>query len=145
MDHSEEMTHYQILGVPSDAPRGDIKQAFMAQARQLHPDRQSDQSDHAAFERLQAAWDCLQDTEQRQQYDERLYIQRQQQSAKRQASIGIGIDDCYCRPGLDLTESCLYKCRCGQELDVYTEVNDLLECIACSLVYDTSLVFQNET
>ena len=148
MDQSEvNLTHYEILGVPLAASRLDIKQAFMTRALETHPDRQpaagAIKSDTSRFERIQAAWDCLQDAEQRQQYDQTLYIQSQQQSARRQASIPIRLNDCYSRQGLELPESCLYKCRCGQELDVYTEVNDLLDCTVCSLVYDTSSVFQD--
>jgi DnaJ-class molecular chaperone len=163
----EQETHYQVLRVSSDASRTEIKQAFVTLALQHHPDRQSltvfadeqlatcntsfanDLS--STYRRIQTAWDCLQDSRQRRIYDQSLFIQQQQNNAKRQSAIVIRLDDCHAEQqqiyeipqNLD-TDGCYFNCRCGQELDVHTEVNDLLECTACSLTYDTAPVFQED-
>lgn len=61
---------------------------------------------------------------------------------KRRAAIPITIDDCIDssdKAGND--DVMFYSCRCGHKLDVQDEVHDLLECTACSLVYDTRALF----
>jgi hypothetical protein len=158
----DRRTHYQILGVAANADLADIKQAFVSLARRYHPDRcvdnnkllEDDQSSGVpSFHRIQEAWNCLQDASQRQQYDQSLYIQRQLYQSKRSAAIPIHIQDCHTSPPAttsgckdDAEEAPLYyTCRCGQELNVHDEVQDLLDCTACSLVYDTSQVFQDAT
>jgi DnaJ-class molecular chaperone len=158
MPQNDNRTHYQVLGVSTDASRQVIKQAFVTLALQTHPDKQqsplatSDSSSSKSssinclkpsFERIQAAWDCLQDSQQRKKYNQELYLHNQQQQTMRQSAIVICIDDCHV-DGNDNAEVCLYTCRCGQELDVQDEVNDLLHCKTCSLVYDTSHIFQDD-
>lgn len=140
--------YYQILGVSSEASLPEIKQAFVKLARIHHPDRSSQgqplqqpavSDPSTPFHTIQAAWDCLQDTNKRQQYDQSLYIQKQKVLAKRRAAIPITLEDC--AVGNDSEDAVYYVCRCGLQLNVQDEVDDLLECTACSLVYDTSAVF----
>lgn len=69
------MTHYEVLGVASDAPPERVREAYLTEARRHHPDfHTSDEAvsrnDHAR--RMQAvneAWAVLGDPEARERYD----------------------------------------------------------------------------
>ena len=58
---------YDELGVTGDATADDIKAAYRAQAKKLHPDAGGDSEKFGA---LQKAYDVLSDPERRQRYDE---------------------------------------------------------------------------
>jgi curved DNA-binding protein CbpA len=68
-------THYDTLGVSSDASASEVRAAYIARARALHPDRHAgrDASDVARSERamqeVNIAWSVLGDPAARQAYD----------------------------------------------------------------------------
>jgi molecular chaperone DnaJ len=63
--------YYQILGVARDATPAAIKRAYRRLARKYHPDVASEAL-VPEFRELQAAYETLTDSEQRQRYDETL-------------------------------------------------------------------------
>lgn len=71
----DSLTHYEVLGVPTDATMGMIQEAFLANARKWHPDmwrgEQAGSSRDAArlFSRFKEAHQVLADTDQRKEYD----------------------------------------------------------------------------
>ncbi|CAE7908036.1 unnamed protein product [Symbiodinium sp. KB8] len=52
---------HRILGVPRGASHGDIRQAYLQKAKQLHPDTSQVPDSHLAFQQLQAAYKELSD------------------------------------------------------------------------------------
>lgn len=60
------MTHYDTLGVPSNASDDEIKRAYRALSLKHHPDRGGDK---AKFQEISAANDILSDPDKRRQYD----------------------------------------------------------------------------
>lgn len=64
---------YEILGVPRNAARGDIKRAFRKLAKEHHPDRnQGDPEAARLYARISRAHDLLIDPERRAAYDQGL-------------------------------------------------------------------------
>jgi len=61
--------YYQILGVPRDADKSDIKKAYRKQARKYHPDVNSEASAEEEFKQVNEAYEVLKDSEKRQAYD----------------------------------------------------------------------------
>lgn len=62
--------YYNILGVPENASKDDIKKAFRKLAKQHHPDRnQGDKKAEEKFKEVSEAYDVLGDDNKRQQYD----------------------------------------------------------------------------
>jgi len=59
--------HYDVLGVPHDASKDEIKKAYKKLAVQLHPDKGGDPE---KFKELANAYDVLSDDEKRNQYDQ---------------------------------------------------------------------------
>ena len=65
--------HYQLLGVPRDASRQEIAQAWRRRARDEHPDTQPrDEDAPDRFRVLAEAWHVLSDPDQRAAYDRAL-------------------------------------------------------------------------
>uniref|UniRef100_A0A915BX69 DnaJ homolog dnj-20 n=1 Tax=Parascaris univalens TaxID=6257 RepID=A0A915BX69_PARUN len=61
---------YKILGVPRNANANQIKKAYRKLAKELHPDRHSDDAmAHEKFQDLGAAYEVLSDPEKRKIYD----------------------------------------------------------------------------
>ncbi|MGB1680953.1 MAG: DnaJ domain-containing protein [Acidimicrobiales bacterium] len=85
------MGHYEVLGVTPDASMSDIKKAYLAAARDAHPDfhTQSGGARQAAEERmreLNAAWAVLGDVDERSWYDrQRLQAERKPPSTRFEA------------------------------------------------------------
>ncbi len=72
----QDLDFYEILGVNSNAPLRDIRNAYLELARKLHPDRIYGYSDDKLKEKLEMvfasvneAFDTLKDTKKRQTYD----------------------------------------------------------------------------
>ena len=61
---------YTILGVPRSATEAEIKKAFRAKAKTLHPDQHpGDKAKEEEFKRLSGAFEILGDTEKRAKFD----------------------------------------------------------------------------
>ncbi|EPS64951.1 hypothetical protein M569_09827, partial [Genlisea aurea] len=62
---------YDVLGVGKNATASEIKKAYYALAKQLHPDtNKSDPEAEKKFQEVQKAYEILKDEEKRQQYDQ---------------------------------------------------------------------------
>ncbi len=61
--------YYQILGVPRDAEKGDIKKAYRKLARRYHPDVNSEADAEEKFKEVNEAYEVLKDSDKRQAYD----------------------------------------------------------------------------
>lgn len=76
------MTHYELLGIPMDAEQKEIRRAFLAKARELHPDRFLNQSESnevqgirdQQFATLRNAYETLFSPRRREQYDRTIRI-----------------------------------------------------------------------
>ena len=83
---------YDLLGVPRDASDDDLRKAFRAQARELHPDKNIGLPEDEVHERnekmkdMSEAYHTLTDEEKRKAYDEEL--RRQDREGRQVASEG---------------------------------------------------------
>ncbi|KAG6648794.1 hypothetical protein CIPAW_07G169800 [Carya illinoinensis] len=67
---SAERNYYEILGVPENASRDEIKKAFHSLAKKYHPDaNRNNPSAKRKFQEIREAYETLQDPEKRAQYD----------------------------------------------------------------------------
>src|SRR3954447_26884888 len=64
-----ERDYYELLGVPRDADDAQIKKAFRALARKLHPDVSDDPDAEERFKEVAEAYEVLSNKETRQLYD----------------------------------------------------------------------------
>src|SRR5579859_568832 len=72
------LDHYQLLGVPRQASREEIAQAWRRRARDEHPDaRPADAGAPGRFRALAEAWQVLGDPDRRAAYDQALASQPQ--------------------------------------------------------------------
>ena len=72
------VTHYEVLGVPADAPADEIKRAYYERARLYHPDAHASSSPAVRVEAertmqaLNSSWTVLRDPLRRRRYDRHL-------------------------------------------------------------------------
>ncbi|MEK7486414.1 MAG: DnaJ domain-containing protein, partial [Planctomycetota bacterium] len=64
-----ERDFYEILGVPRDASKEDIKKAYRKMAFQYHPDRNQEPEAEQKFKEAAEAYEALSDEEKRTRYD----------------------------------------------------------------------------
>jgi|GEM_PF-541502 len=91
MPPSSSRTHYDLLGVPRNAPVAEIKKRYRELARQHHPDVNPGNADAARrFAEITAAYKTLSDADARAVYDADLMLaeRRAQAAAARAASAG---------------------------------------------------------
>lgn len=62
--------YYEVLGVPKNASKDEIKKAYRKLAKQYHPDRNKDAGAEDKFKELQEAYDILSDEQKRNAYDQ---------------------------------------------------------------------------
>ena len=149
----------------------EITQAYHRAARRCHPDRRrrslshDDADDSAAdeeFRRIQQAWECLRDAERRKAYDAARQWRHIRQRQRQNSAIRIEPTDCYegececeqCDDEYDVEEEehvvtmeLFYDCRCGHAVamaEADPDDNNLVECQGCSLLYDTTPVWQQQ-
>ncbi|GAA5884042.1 hypothetical protein JCM6882_002113 [Rhodosporidiobolus microsporus] len=67
-----ELDHYQLLGIEPTATQDEIKKAFRKTALREHPDKNPNDIEGATkrFARIQAAYECLSDEQERAWYDD---------------------------------------------------------------------------
>merc|ERR1712146_646693 len=53
--------HHRVLGVPRNASRAEIREAYLRLARQNHPDASASLTTTEQFHRVQRAWEALRD------------------------------------------------------------------------------------
>lgn len=61
--------YYELLGVPRDASKDDIKRAFRGLARKYHPDVNKEPDAEARFKEINEAYEVLSDEQKRARYD----------------------------------------------------------------------------
>ncbi|MCZ7628777.1 MAG: J domain-containing protein [Microthrixaceae bacterium] len=66
MSTSMRASHYEVLGASEDASASELKAAYRAKAKELHPDSGGDEE---AFDALQVAWSVLGNADRRREYD----------------------------------------------------------------------------
>jgi curved DNA-binding protein len=66
---TEKKNYYEILGIPKDASKDVIKDAYRKLALQYHPDRNKSPGAEEKFKEISEAYAVLSDDEKRQQYD----------------------------------------------------------------------------
>ena len=61
--------YYEVLGVPKNAEKGDIKNAYRKLALQYHPDRNKSAGAEERFKEISEAYAVLSDDDKRKRYD----------------------------------------------------------------------------
>ena len=66
---SSKRDYYEILGIPKNSSKEDIKNAYRKLALQYHPDRNKSHGDEEKFKEISEAYAVLSDEEKRKRYD----------------------------------------------------------------------------
>jgi molecular chaperone DnaJ len=130
---SDLSNHYKTLNVTPTATPAEIKQAYRRLVKLFHPDSNSKTADHEEIVRLNAAYEILGDSQQRQSYDRQLShnskqtAQTAQNFSRQQQQTGRDADE--------QMEQWLIK--------VYKPVNRMLNGIRKSTNYQQILLMMN--
>jgi curved DNA-binding protein CbpA len=90
--HVDAVTHYDVLGVAPTAPTSELRRAYVALARQHHPDR--DGGDAEAMRAINDAWATLRDPGRRASYDLALRVHTAPSPAPHPGGAGASdVDD----------------------------------------------------
>jgi curved DNA-binding protein CbpA len=87
--------HFEVLGLPWDSPPDLLRKAYLALAKELHPDKWSGASPseraeaERVFERVRAAWEVLGLESSRKAYADRVIHGRQSEEDIAQARVGL--------------------------------------------------------
>ena len=83
MSQRNDHSHYQILGVPSDAPAGALRKAYRRAAQRHHPDRSKGDADaQTRMVRINEAYDVLSHPQRRDSYDQLLRARAARRAAE---------------------------------------------------------------
>lgn len=94
---SDERTHYEVMGLPTDATPEQIKKRFRELARTYHPDLNPGKPEfHAILRRINQAYDTLNDPTRRASYDLNLADEARR---RRQSGNAYGSPSAASRPG----------------------------------------------
>ncbi|GAM19039.1 hypothetical protein SAMD00019534_022140, partial [Acytostelium subglobosum LB1] len=125
----QQQTYYNILNIEQDADYNSIKSAYKTMVLLHHPDKQGGNAD--MFDRIQIAWKCLKDDNQRRLYDSTLL---ENNRYKHSISDEIDLDDMLFN---EHSNQYSYPCRCsgtysisGDQLEMG---HDIACCQSCSL------------
>lgn len=143
-------THYEVLQISSTATESEIKHAYFQAVRQYHPDKQkNEEQGNDLFLALQAAWECLRDSEKRRVYNEALYLTESHSRSRAANAILMDPNDCTTPETVlddetdQLIRVCFFTCRCGEQLDIVIndeEEDSVVDCPGCCLLYVTQAV-----
>ena len=78
-------THYEVLGISTDASEDDIRSAFRRLALVYHPDRDTSPGATQRFQRINAAYQVLVEPETRESYDREIRGRRRSRRSGRQS------------------------------------------------------------
>ena len=148
---------------PSTESKSDGSIGCSTSTNLVYPD---EKSNNEMFLRVQKAWECLRCPERRQAYDTKRRQEQIQREQRLRSALPVERDDCVERIVLDCLEdddyNCgssrssnaservvelVFSCRCGQELwvsEADPDDHNLLTCDGCSLLYDTTPVWNEE-
>jgi DnaJ-class molecular chaperone len=74
---SKTKSNYEILGVPDFSTIQEVKKSFRKKVRELRPDI-NDSCDKSLWNEIQEAYEILSDMEQKQEYDKKLKLDKNQ-------------------------------------------------------------------
>lgn len=128
---------YGALGVARGATDAEVRAAFHARARELHPDRRRDGGDDGGARRyaqVQAAWAALREPADRRRYDAGLDEAAVKAARVPHGSGSVVLAALARAPGGDGYE---HPCRCGSTYSIpdadVRDGYDAYECEGCSL------------
>src|SRR5512139_3130429 len=67
---AEKRDYYEVLGIPRNASKDEIKDIYRKLAMQFHPDRNKSPEAEEKFKEISEAYAVLSDDQKRQQYDQ---------------------------------------------------------------------------
>ena len=96
--------YYDVLGVPKNASKDDIKKAYRKLALKYHPDKNKDKDAEDRFKEISEAYAVLYDDEKRQMYDRYGHAGIDQRYTTEDIFRGANFDDIFSGFGFDLND-----------------------------------------